>query len=228
VPNCVEAEVTTGYCAENSMNIGSSITFDSAEREYNEAWSAPSSTRFELPPVDVNKVLKERYRVSPERTLTRAMIWDMETKKAWDSLTYIPYVVSQARSWGRTTLRDGTTRFCRSSLQRGWITSQEGRVLEAVFVSDAKQTIYFLGQPQMVEETGNTLVASLFQPLFHVRHAVGGSEQAPLNLWSIVLLTGASDPRYCEPFEQMVHAGLLPGFLEIYIERDLKLGLSRI
>ncbi len=220
--------MTTGYCAENSMNIGSSITFDSAEREYNEAWSAPSSTRFELPPVDVNKVLKERYRVSPERTLTRAMIWDMETKKAWDSLTYIPYVVSQARSWGRTTLRDGTTRFCRSSLQRGWITSQEGRVLEAVFVSDAKQTIYFLGQPQMVEETGNTLVASLFQPLFHVRHAVGGSEQAPLNLWSIVLLTGASDPRYCEPFEQMVHAGLLPGFLEIYIERDLKLGLSRI
>jgi len=26
----------------------------------------------------------------------------------------------------------------------------------------------------------------------------------------------------------MVHVGLLPGFLEIYIERDLKLGLSRI
>jgi hypothetical protein len=41
------------------MNMGSSITFDAAEREYNEAWSAPSSTRFELPPVDVNKVLKE-------------------------------------------------------------------------------------------------------------------------------------------------------------------------
>ena len=210
------------------MNNASSITFDSAEREYNEAWSAPSSTRFELPPVDVNKVLKERYRVSPERTLTRAMIWDMETRKAWDPLTYIPYVVSQARSWGRTTLRDGTTRFCRSSSQRGWITSQEGRVLEDVFVSDPRQTIYFLGRPQMVEDTGDTLVASPFQPLFHVRHAVGGSEQAPLNLWSIVLLTSASDPRYCEPFEQMVHAGLLPGFLEIYIERDLKLKLSRI
>jgi len=210
------------------MNNASSITFDSAEREYNEAWSAPSSTRFELPPVDVNKVLKERYRVSPERTLTRAMIWDMETRKAWDPLTYIPYVVSQARSWGRTILRDGTARFCRSSLQRGWITSQEGRVLEDVFVSDPRQTIYFLGRPQMVEDTGDTLVASPFQPLFHVRHAVGGSEQAPLNLWSIVLLTSASDPRYCEPFEQMVHAGLLPGFLEIYIERDLKLKLNRI
>jgi hypothetical protein len=213
---------------EASMNIASAITFDTAEHEYNQAWSAPLSTRFELAPVDVNTVLKKRYRVSPGRTLTRAMIWDMETKKAWDPLSYIPYVVSQARSWGRTSLRDGSTRFSRSSLQRGWITSEEGRVLEDVFVSDTKQAIYFLGRPQMMEENGNTVVASAFQPLFHVRHAVGGSEEMPLNLWSVVLLTKAPDPRYCEPFEQMVRAGLLPGFIEIYIERDLKLKLSRI
>jgi hypothetical protein len=113
-------------------------------------------------------------------------------------------------------------------LQRGWITPEEGRVLEDVFVSDAKQTIYFLGRPRMIEENGNTLVASPFQPLFHVRHGAGGSERTPLNLWSIVLLTDAPDKRYCEPFEHMVRAGLLPGFLEIYIERDLKLKLSRI
>jgi hypothetical protein len=210
------------------MNIEAASTFDAAEREYNEAWTAPSSTRLELRPVDVNAVLKNRYRMSQEQTLTRAMIWDMETKKAWDPLTYIPYVVSQARSWGRTSLSDGSTRFFRSSLQRGWITSDEGRVLEDVFVSDAKQTIYFLGRPRMVEENGNTLAASPFQPLFHVQHAVGGSEQTPLNLWSIVVLTKAPDPRYCEPFEQMIRTGLLPGFIEIYIERDLKLRLSRI
>src|SRR5437660_8606663 len=178
------------------MNIASAMTFDAAEREYNEAWRAPASTRFELPPVDVNKVVKERYQVSPEHTLTRAMIWDMESKKAWDPLAYIPYVVSQAHSWGRTTLRDGCARFCRSSMQRGWIASEEGRVLEDVFVNDAKQTVYFLGRQRMVEETGGTLAASPFQPLFNVRHAVGGSEQAPLNLWSIVLLTGAPGPRY--------------------------------
>jgi hypothetical protein len=114
------------------MSIAPDITFDSAEREYNHAWNAPSSTRFELPPVDVNEILKERYRVSPDQTLTRAMIWDMETKKAWDPLTYIPYVVSQGGSWGRTALSDGSTRFCRSSLQRGWITPEEGLVLEEV------------------------------------------------------------------------------------------------
>jgi hypothetical protein len=214
--------------AEDSMTIASDIALDSAEREFNEAWNAPSSTRFELPPVDVNKVLKEKYRLRPEQPLTRAMIWDMETRKAWDPRTYIPYVVSQARSWGRTTLLDGSSRFCRSSLQRGWITPEEGLVLEDVFVSDTKQTIYFLGRPRMIEESGNTLVASPFQPLFHVRHGAGGAERAPLNLWSIVLLTEAPDERYYEPFEQMVRAGLLPGFLEIYIERDLKLRLSRI
>jgi len=134
------------------MTTASDIAFDSAEREFDEAWNASSSTRFELPPVDVNKVLKEKYRLSPEQPLTRAMIWDMETKKAWDPRTYIPYVVSQARSWGRTTLPDGSTRFCRSSLQRGWITPEQGLVLEDVFVSDATQTIYFLGRPRMVKK----------------------------------------------------------------------------
>jgi hypothetical protein len=210
------------------MSSVSAPSFDSAEREYDEAWKAPSSTRFELPPVDVNKVLRDRYRVEPAKSLTRAMIWDMETKKAWDPFSYIPYVVSEARSWGRTTLRDGSERFSRSSMQRGWIKQEEGRVLEDVFVSDAKQAIYFLGRARMAAESGEELAASSFQPLFHVRHAVGGSEEEPLNLWSIALLTHAPDARYIEPFEQMVRSGLLPGFIEIYIERDLKLKLGRV
>jgi len=67
-------------------------------------------------------------------------------------------------SRGRTTLLDASTRFYRSSLQRGWITPEEGRVLEDVFVSEPKQTIYFLGRPRMVEESGETLRASPFQP----------------------------------------------------------------
>ena len=51
---------------EASMIIASPVAFNTAEREYNEAWNAPSNTRFELPPLDVNTVLKKRYRVSPE------------------------------------------------------------------------------------------------------------------------------------------------------------------
>jgi hypothetical protein len=210
------------------MRDDSGITFATAEREYAEAWANPDHTRFELPAVNVNKVLKDRYRLAPEKKLTRAMIWDMESRKAWDPRTYIPYVVSEGHSWERATLHDGSYRFNRSSMQRGWITPAEGRVLEDVFVSDAKQAIYFLGRHRMVEESGKTLTASAFQPRFHVWHAVGGSDDEPLNLWSIVLLTDVPDPRYHEPFEQMVREGWLPGFIEIYIQRDLQLQLGRI
>jgi hypothetical protein len=80
----------------------------------------------------------------------------------------------------------------------------------------------------MAAESGDDLVASSFQPLFHVRHGVGGTADEPLNLWSIVLLTSAPDTRYHAPFEEMVRAGLLPGFIEIYIQRDLQLSLGRI
>jgi hypothetical protein len=210
-----------------SSSANSGITFECAEREYREAWNNLSHTRFELPPVNVNKVLKDRYVVAPDKRITRSMIWDMETKKAWDPLSYIPYVVSEARSWGRNTLQDGSNRFCRSSLQRGWITSERGRVLEDVFVNPARQAIFFLGREQMSEEDGNQLEASKFQPIFHVEHSVGGSEDEPLNLWSIVLLTPKLDARYLAPFEQMVSAGLLPGFIEIYMQNDLGMRLTQ-
>jgi hypothetical protein len=67
---------------------------------------------------------------------------------------------------------------------------------------------------------GQRIYADAFQPLFHVEHAAGGSESEPLNVWRIVLLTENNDQRFTEPFRQMIKAGLLPGFLEIYIERD--------
>jgi hypothetical protein len=44
------------------MNIASPISFDTAEREYNDTWNAPSNTRFELPPVDVNTIVKNAIR----------------------------------------------------------------------------------------------------------------------------------------------------------------------
>jgi hypothetical protein len=209
------------------MNIANrGIGFEAAEREYRDAWNNPSNTRFELPPVNVNKVLKDRYRVAPDRRVTRSMIWDMETKKAWDPLTYIPYVVAEAKSWGRNKLEDGSDRFSRASVQRGWIAPETGLVLEDVFVSPTKQTIFFLGREQMRRDDGGEIIASQFQPRFHVEHGVGGREDEPLNLWSIVLLTEQNDPRFFAPFEKMVSAGLLPGFIEIYIEKDLGMQLA--
>lgn len=149
-----------------SSAADSTVTFASAEREYREAWNNPSYTRFQLPPVHVNRVLKNRYRVTPDKPVTRPMIWDMEAKKAWDPRSYIPYVVSQGRSWGRTRLPDGADRFSRSSMQRGWITPQEGLVLEDVFVSPDRQAIFFLGRERMSAEDGSDLRPARFSQSF--------------------------------------------------------------
>jgi hypothetical protein len=205
------------------------VGFRSALDEFETAWENPNHTRFALPAVEVNAVLARKYAMSAPVKITREMVWDMELQKAWDPATFIPYVVSEGKSWDRRKLQDGSERFLRSSEQLGWIAKGRGTVLEEVFVDHAGQRILFLGRESMRDD-GRILKASDFQPLFHVEHAAGGSIEAPLNLWRIVVLTERYDERYTEPFKEMARQGLLPGFLEIYIERrfhcDLKRGSS--
>jgi hypothetical protein len=198
-----------------------------ALNEFENAWNNPRFTQIELPPVQVNKVLREKYTAVPAVNLSRSMVWDMEAKKAWDPLTYIPYVVSEGGSWGRHQLVDGIERWSRSSIQGSWLNVGRGRVLEDVFVDHARQKILFMGRAQLPREDG-VLQADPYQPLFHVEHAAGGAETDPLNLWRIVILTEQKDERYKAPFDEMVRQGTLPGFLEIYIERDLHVKLKRI
>ncbi len=47
------------------------------EGEFQRTWADPSNTRFELPPIDVNRVLAEQYHTSEPLTFTRAMLWDL-------------------------------------------------------------------------------------------------------------------------------------------------------
>jgi hypothetical protein len=73
-------------------------TVAGAVAEFEAAWNDPRTTSVELPPVDVNRVLAEQYQVDPPTRMTRTQVWDMEVKKAWDTLTYIPYVASEGWS----------------------------------------------------------------------------------------------------------------------------------
>jgi hypothetical protein len=202
-------------------------TFANAAEEFTQAWRNPRHTRITLPPVDVNKVIAERYRMGKPTQITRGMVWDMELKKSWDPRTYISYVVSEGKSWGRRRNEDGSEHFCRSTIQRAWIDERSGRVLEDVYINHQEQRILFLGRSEMVTEDGERIRTDGFQPLFHVEHAAGGTDAAPLNMWRIALLTEAEDRRFMAPFEKMIRDGLLPGFLEIYIDRDLGVKLSR-
>jgi hypothetical protein len=198
-----------------------------ALNEFESVWNNPRFTQIELPPVQVNRVLREKYTASGTVELSRSMVWDMETKKAWDPLTYIPYVVSEGGSWGRHHLASEIERWSRSSIQGSWLNVGRGRVLEDVFVDHVRHKILFMGRAQLLRESG-PIQADAYQPLFHVEHAAGGTETDPINLWRIVILTEQKDERYRAPFDEMVRQGTLPGFLEIYIERDLHVKLTRI
>ncbi|MFG1918587.1 hypothetical protein [Micromonospora sp. NPDC048898] len=201
-------------------------TFAAALAEFEAAWNDPGTTSIELPAVDVNKTLAEQYEVVPPTRMTRTQVWDMETKKAWDPLTYIPYVVTDGVSWARRDLPDGRNHL-RSSIQKAWLDDTRGRVLEDVYVSPATQQALFLGRPTMTGPNGEGLTADPYQPLFHVDHGVGGTEEEPLNLWRIVVLTEKPDPRFAAAFDKQAAVGGLPGFLEVYLTRDLGVAVRR-
>jgi hypothetical protein len=203
-------------------------TFKRAKQEFNEAWQNSRYTRVELPPVDVNRVLRERYTIEPAgTTMTLTQIWDMETKKAWDPATYIPYVVSRGRSWGRHALEEGCEGFHRTSEQVAWINSGRGEVIEDVSVSHVERSIVFLGRSRIIDDQGKTIQAGGFQPRFHVVHGAEGPEDRPVNTWRIVVMTEREDDRYRRPFKEMVAAGYLPGFIEVYLRRDMGVRIER-
>ena len=206
--------------------MSGTASFAAAEAEFTSAWEDPNNTRFALPDVDVNAVLRDRYPASHPFRMSRTQLWDMEVKKAWDPKSYIPYVVSEGSSWWRETLVDGTERFYRASMQAGWIVATASQVLEEVFIDHPARRILFMGRAAFASGTGEDIVAGTVQPLFHVEHGAGGTEEDPLNIWRIVFLTASVDQRLMAPFQRMVEAGRLPGFVEIYIERELGVRLK--
>ena len=81
---------------------------------------------------------------------------------------------------------------------------------------------------RLLLKRGHSVHAGSHQPLFHVEHAVGGVESRPLNLWRIVHLTTGKDHRLMKRFAQMGTSELLPEFIAIYIERDLRIKLTHL
>ena len=200
------------------------------EGEFQRAWADPSNTQIELPPVEVNRVLAERYRTSEPLTFTRSMLWDMEVRKAWRPDRYIPSVVweGSAHTWGRRSAADATESFLRSSQQRLWLEpAVQGRVLEQVCLESTQQKVTFIGAAEIPDLDGNLLRAGSRQPLFHVEHSVGGAESRPLNRWRIVHLTDRPDRRLVERFTLMANDRWLPEFIEIFIRSDLNIELTR-
>ena len=152
------------------------LSFSKAKEEFDEAWHNPAHTPIEPDPVDVNALLRKHYSTSEALRLTKPMLWDAEAKKAWDPMTYIPRVVREGESWGRKPLENGEECFLRASQQRVWRTDVDGKVLEEVYVSPKEQRVLFLGRAEFSRGDGPPLQAGSHQPLFHVEHAVDGTD----------------------------------------------------
>ena len=199
------------------------------EKEFERAWTDPSNTRVELPPVDINLALVRYYRTKEALKFTRTMLWEMEVKKAFRPDLYIPSVVSEgsSRYWHRQAAADGTESFVRCSRQRLWLKpSEHGLVLEQVFLNPARQSATFIGAAELLDTDGSLLRAGRGQPLFHVEHSVGGGEFRPLNRWRIVYLTDRPEQKLIDRFTLGKDVWLRE-FVEIYIRRDLRIELTR-
>lgn len=202
-------------------------SFRDARAEFERAWNQPGHTRIEPDAVDVNQLLKQSYSIDDGAGLTGQMLWDAEVAKAWDPGTYIPGVVLDGKSWGRKALPDGKPWFVRSSRQVAWKAGTDpGVVLEEVYLDPSGRSVLFFGRSELIGPDGVPVEAGAHQPLFHVEHAVTGTEEEPLNRWRIVHLTETEDPALVERQVSRGSEEWLVGFLSRFIELELDRKLS--
>ena len=194
------------------------------EKVLDDAWHTPGVTAIDLPPVDVNQVLADRYELDRDIVFTRDMLWDMEVRKAAAPDVYIPTVVKPGSATKFPGVEhDGFEDFTRVSDQRLWADPDTyGTIIEHVRLDHGHQRAFFVGDSEFRD-----VKATTDQPLFHVEHSVAGAADRPLNRWRIVLLTEAVDPKLVDVFTQMGEDPYLRVFIEVYLQNQLGVAFRR-
>jgi hypothetical protein len=185
---------------------------------FEQAWADPRNTAVDLPPVDVNQVLRDRYHLEPELLYTRTMLWDMEVRKASAPDVYIPSAVlpGSVAKWESGVPNE----FTRVSEQRLWLKPDEsGLIIEHVRLDPGQQSVLFIGVAEHTTPEGRDLHATTGQPLFHVEHWVEGEEDQPINRWKIVHLTSEPDQAILDFFTAMGENAFLRDFIEVHIRQ---------
>ncbi|WP_068468854.1 hypothetical protein [Candidatus Protochlamydia phocaeensis] len=198
-----------------------------AEEEFEQAWNNPDYTQARLDDANINDILSKYYETPIPIHFTRQLLWDVEIRKAWDPKTYLSYVVRDGKSWDRKVLENGDEVFVRSTEQKQWLNSDVyAEVFEKVYLNYKDQKVTFIGSQRLKNSEGEDIYLQNDQPLFHVQHSVEGEENTPLNVWRIVYLTEQKDQRFIDRLQQLNDPTRLPGYVEIYIKKDLQIPLS--
>jgi hypothetical protein len=194
------------------------------EKVLDNAWHTPGVTAIDLPAVDVNQVLADRYELDRDLTFTRTMLWDMEVRKAAAPDVYIPTVVAPGSATTfPSTRHEELEDFTRVSDQRLWGDPDRfGTIIEHVRLDHGHQRAFFVGDSRFGEVRATT-----DQPVFHVEHSVAGPEDRPLNLWRIMVLTETVDQHLVDVFTQMGADPYLRVFIEVYLQKDLGVSFRR-
>lgn len=201
---------------------------DDAEELFENAWHYPSYTQIQLDDSDINQIISDYYETEIPIKFTREMLWDLETKKAWDPKTYLSYVVREGKSWGRKILENGDELFVRSSQQKQWLNPEKyEEVLEQVYLNYRDQKITFIGTRSLSDELDQPIFIENKQPLFYVEHSVTGDDERPLNAWRIIFLTEFKDQELIDLFQKRNDPTRLPEYIENYILLDLQIKLSK-
>ncbi|MGW5363030.1 hypothetical protein [Actinopolymorpha pittospori] len=210
----------------SSPDVASGLMTDELERE----WRAPGRTAVEVAPVDVNQVLADHYETDrPDFVYTGSMMWDMERRKAVAPDIYLAGLVKPGslETFGLPTTGPAVD-FVRVTEQRLWLDPETyGTIIERVHLDDERRSAIFIGTASFDTPDGRTVNAGTGQPLFHVEHAVAGTEERPLNTWRIVHLTDEVDPAIVANFAEMSRQTYLRVFLEVHLTRDLGISLRR-
>ncbi|KAJ2983310.1 hypothetical protein NQ176_g775 [Zarea fungicola] len=189
---------------------------------FQEALANSENTAIELPPADVNKIIKEHYTVDKPFTYTRTMLWDMETQKAHDPTKFLGGVVLPGSAKVFNVERNGDIEtFVRVSDQRRWLNRDEySTVIELVRLDHAAHSALFIGIDEVDGPEGHKIVRGKEMAKFHVEHSTTGPEDAPLNLWHIVHLDQDESGGIKKAFDGFAKIPYLRPFNEIYI-RDV-------
>ena len=92
-----------------------------------------------------------------------------------------------------------------------------------MYVNNKILRITFLGAKTLA---GRSEILTPKQALFHVQHGAGGTEERPVNKWRIVHLTPKKDMQLITLFKKFNDPTTLPGFIKVYIEKDLHISIE--
>ncbi|KAM0430124.1 hypothetical protein ACHAPT_006130 [Fusarium lateritium] len=193
------------------------------------AFADPKNTAIPTPDADVNTIIRNNYTIDGPFIYTKALLWDMEVKKALAPDKYIRHVVRPGSLKVVDHIKEGSIEyFVRITDQRMWKDpGQYATVIERVCLDHVNQQAFFLGVAEVTLPDGTKITSGEKQPLFHVEHCAVGSEERPVNTWRSVHLTEGRDEDLVKAFEGMIRDPFLRQFNEVYIREDLGKQLVR-